>query len=70
MDFGGVLKQLFLKILKIQLFKQLASFHGHHVVGTVGCKNKGNPNGFQYKNDLPPVAVLAKKILEEKANQS
>jgi len=29
-----------------------------------------NPNGFQYKKDLPPVAVLAKKILEEKANQT
>jgi hypothetical protein len=29
-----------------------------------------NPNGFQYKKDLPPIAVLAKNILEEKENQS
>ena len=29
-----------------------------------------NPNGFQYKKNLPPIAVLAKNILEEKENQS
>jgi hypothetical protein len=29
-----------------------------------------NPNGFQYKKNFPPIAVLAKNILEEKENQS
>ena len=29
-----------------------------------------NPNGFQYKKNLPPITVLAKNILEEKKNQS
>ena len=29
-----------------------------------------NPNGFMFKKDLPPIALLAKKILEEKENQT
>ena len=29
-----------------------------------------NPNSFSWKKDLPPVAEIAKKILEEKKNQT
>jgi hypothetical protein len=29
-----------------------------------------NPNYFCWKKDLPPVAEIAKKILEEKKNQT
>ena len=33
-------------------------------------KTHFNPNSFSWKKDLPPVAELAKKILEEKKNQT
>ena len=33
-------------------------------------KTHFNPNSFSWKKDLPPVAELAKKFLEEKKNQT